>query len=107
NAAEYTVQYSPDNGTSWLPLAPSTKATEFEFDTAEILGSDQVRFRVSANAGLNTTTATSNAVRIVQELRTTPSAQSIHFANSVVNNNDTRTVTVTNTGTGVVLSPVS
>jgi len=54
----YTVLYSADGGTSWLPIETLTTATEFTFDTAEIGSGDQIRFRVIASDGFRTAEAT-------------------------------------------------
>jgi len=50
----YTVFYSADGGTSWLPIETLTTATEFTFDTAEIASGDRVHFRVLASDGFRT-----------------------------------------------------
>jgi Abnormal spindle-like microcephaly-assoc'd, ASPM-SPD-2-Hydin/Pregnancy-associated plasma protein-A len=61
----YSVLYSADGGTSWLPIETLTTATEFTFDTAEIGSGDQVRFRVLASDGFRTAEATVGPLTVV------------------------------------------
>jgi len=61
----YTLLYSADGGTKWLPIETNTTATEFAFDTAEISAGNQVRFRVLASDGFRTAEGTVGPLTVV------------------------------------------
>jgi hypothetical protein len=52
------VLYSPDGGTTWLPIAVDIDASSFSYDAAELAASSNVFFRVITSDGFNTTSAT-------------------------------------------------
>ncbi|OQB26002.1 MAG: hypothetical protein BWY10_02351 [Chloroflexi bacterium ADurb.Bin180] len=58
------VLYSPDHGATWAPAAVNITGTTLAVDAAELAGGGQALFRVEVNDGLNTTSATSGAVRV-------------------------------------------
>src|SRR5207244_10007430 len=95
--------YSPDAGTTWLPLAPTITETEFDFDTASIVGGTDVRFRVVASTGIDTATVTSAGVRIVQATKLAVSATTLQFRNLTIGSSQTRSLAFSNTGTGNLL----
>lgn len=54
------MQYSPDDGATWLALVTAWPATTLDVeDVARLPGSDQARIRVIASDGVNTGQATS------------------------------------------------
>jgi hypothetical protein len=56
----YTVQYSPDNGASWIPLQMANPNTALRVDARELAGGSQARLRVIASDGLRCAIATSD-----------------------------------------------
>lgn len=56
----YSVQYSTDDGDSWIPLQMANPNTALRLDTREIAGSPQARLRVIATDGLQCAIATSD-----------------------------------------------
>ncbi len=57
----YTLQYSPDGGTSWILLAQNITATQWESSTAQLPGGKGALVRVLATDGIHTAIATSDA----------------------------------------------
>lgn len=100
NSPSFTVQYSPDDGASWLPVAPATTATQLAIDTNDLVGSDRVRFRILASSGLDTTMAISPAIRVPQAAVLASSTTSVRFQNVAPGDVAYGEVTVTNTGAG-------
>ncbi len=58
DALVYVAQYSSDGGASWLPLAVGLSESSMTFDPAQILGGDDVFFRVLASDGFHTASDT-------------------------------------------------
>lgn len=50
----YKLQYSPDNGASWMVLAENHSETTVEVDTMNLVAGDQVLFRVWVSDGIHT-----------------------------------------------------
>lgn len=105
---QFTVQYSPDAGMSWQQLAGGLTATEYEFDTSEIMGGTKVQFRVVASSGIDNASATSATISIPQTLQLAVPVTTLDFSNLRLNDAQTREFTITNSGTGqmmVTLTP--
>jgi hypothetical protein len=66
DALAYAVQYSPDGGDTWYPLAVDLRQPEFSLDTGRIDGGDQVRFRVLASDGINTAAAEVGPITVLK-----------------------------------------
>lgn len=49
----YLIQYSPDNGTMWVPLASGLKGTSYIVDPSSLPGGNGGRIRVVASDGFN------------------------------------------------------
>ncbi|MBI1748344.1 MAG: hypothetical protein HYR55_17445 [Acidobacteria bacterium] len=60
----YSVQYSPDNGFTWYPLAIDLKESILAIDGAELGKTDRGIIRVLATDGLNTTVLERNGLNI-------------------------------------------
>jgi hypothetical protein len=62
----YTVQYSPDAGQSWAPLAVNLTRTTLEFDTHDVAASrpGEGRLRLIVTDGFNTTVVDSPALDV-------------------------------------------
>jgi len=96
----YTVQYSPDGGQSWLPMALDIKATQYTFDPASIEGGPNVHFRVIASAGLSSATAAIGPVDVQQAAALRASASEIDFGSVAASAATERALSIANTGTG-------
>ncbi len=84
DVVRYTVQYSPDNGATWMALINGTGNTSYVIsDTAGLPGSTQALVRVIASDGLNTGMDSSDAPFTVQNHAPQPSintpADGAHF----------------------------
>lgn len=60
----YEVHYSPNGGSDWFPLELDLENTEYQINTPEVAGGDNVIFRVLASDGFNTTQADVGPVKI-------------------------------------------
>ena len=100
--AIYRLDYSPDGGTSWLPIVEDLTTTEYDLNTDDILGGD-IRFRIMAASGLDTSSAISPPVRITQSPRLTLSSTAIQFRNTMQRESDFQTITIRNAGSGQLL----
>jgi hypothetical protein len=58
----FSLDYSPDGGTTWTPLGSDITETAVTLDAASVPGSDQGLFRVIASDGVNTAQDTSDGV---------------------------------------------
>ena len=97
------VLSSPVGGTSWLPLGSNLTEREYSFDTNGIIGGDNIRFRVLASSGIDTGTAISNSVRVVQSPQLSAPVNTVYFKNLLVGESDARTIEFSNSGTGQLL----
>jgi hypothetical protein len=97
---QYALQYSPDSGASWIPLAAKLAEPRLRLDTKHLLGGKQVLFRVIATDGFHSAAAQAAPVEIVQ----TPSAglpsKDIDFVNVLRGHAQSRRFTIRNTGNG-------
>ncbi len=66
DALVYVAQYSSDGGASWLPLAVGLSESSMTFDPSQILGGDDVFFRVLASDGFHTASDTVGPVAVDQ-----------------------------------------
>ena len=62
----YTLLYSADLGDTYLPIVMDTTATSVTFNTAEIVGGEDVDFHLLATDGLNTIDRFVGPVEVVQ-----------------------------------------
>ena len=62
NPLVYTVDYSPNGGTTWSALAVGLSSTTYTADITKLAASTQALIRVTASDGFNSTTDPSNAV---------------------------------------------
>ncbi|MFH2103416.1 MAG: hypothetical protein ABIJ39_08715 [Chloroflexota bacterium] len=58
----YAVQFSPDNGNTWVSLNSNVADTQLSIDLANIRGSNAALVRVTASDGMNTASDSSDAV---------------------------------------------
>lgn len=85
----YTVQYSPDLGTTWQTLVTETPNTSLTLDDIRSLpGSDEALIRVIANDGVNTGSATSAPFTVQSQAPIihidTPSSQALFVPDSQI-----------------------
>ena len=103
NSLTYSVLYSADNGTHWIPLRVDTQDIQLNIDCSQLASAGkQVWFRVMATSGLSTTTADVGPIEIVQKPKVESPATAVDFGNLKVGLTATRTVALNNTGTGPV-----
>jgi hypothetical protein len=76
---KYSVLYSPDGGSKWLPLATDLENTQLAVDAAELEAGDQIHFRVLATSGLSMAAATAGPVEILPSPRIEVSPASLDF----------------------------
>lgn len=57
----FLIQYSPDDGASWVPIASNVRGTEYAIDTSILPGGTMGRIRVVATDGVNTAEDISDA----------------------------------------------
>jgi uncharacterized protein (TIGR03437 family) len=95
-----SLLYSPDGGTSWLPLATDLTDTQYSFDTSKILGGPQVFFRVIAASGLNSGTATMGPLAVLQTPKISAAVASLDFGNTVAGDMLLQRFTISSSGTG-------
>ncbi|HBY93895.1 MAG TPA: hypothetical protein DEP84_07965 [Chloroflexi bacterium] len=63
----YAVEYTPDGGASWSPIAFDLTGTSLEVDTASWPGGAQARIRLLASDGFNTTAADSASFQVTRK----------------------------------------
>jgi hypothetical protein len=95
----YAVEYSPDNGTSWIPLAVDLTDTQYQVDATRLAGS-QVSIRVLASNGLLTTSAVVGPINLMQTPKLAINQTALSFPNVTVGQVGDVTLLVSNTGTG-------
>ena len=64
---KYNVFYSPDNGTSWMPLAASVDDTSLAWETSYAPGTIQGKIKVEASDGVNTSITISQGNFIIEK----------------------------------------
>jgi len=65
----YTLQYTPDDGSTWTPIATGLTETEFAVPLAQLPGGRQARFRVLATDGVNTGVGVQEQAFVVPQKR--------------------------------------
>jgi hypothetical protein len=61
DALSFSVEYSPDNGTTYIPVQFDLTGTSTSIDTASLAGSPNARFRVVASDGVHVGSAQSDS----------------------------------------------
>jgi hypothetical protein len=97
----YSVFYSTAGG-DWLPLAHDLDETQFEVNAALIHGGKEVRFRVAASDGFHSTSAEFGPVSVTQRPRLAYAPESLDFYNTLTGGSAERTLTLRNTGSGML-----
>jgi uncharacterized protein (TIGR03437 family) len=100
DALRYDVEYSPDNGATWYPLAINLAENRLEIDTASLRGGTQLRFRVTATDGLRSTVQEIGGLTLRQRPALRIASTSISAGASLVNLPVDVPVSIENTGTG-------
>ncbi|MDP8979665.1 MAG: choice-of-anchor D domain-containing protein [Acidobacteriota bacterium] len=104
----YTVYYSSDAGTTWVPLVSDIPDSSYTFDAAQILGGSQVLFRVMAASGLNSGSATVGPIQVTQAPKIGATASVVDFGNVLVKESIPRNIGITSTGSGpLTISSIS
>lgn len=97
---KHTVLYSPNNGGYWLPLDTDVTGNEIVVNTSDLIGGDQVLFRVLATNGIDSGTATVGPIKVVQQPKLVLDSTSVEFGSAVPGAAVERTLTLSNPGTG-------
>ena len=98
--ARFAVQYSSDGGTSWLPLTADLQARSLTVDTSRLQGSDRVRFRVLAGAGMSTASAEVGNITLTQSPRVQVAGGAFDLHNAQVDQGVDRKLVIANAGDG-------
>ncbi len=96
----YAVLYSTDGGTKFRPLAVDLRDTQYTFDAGQIDGGSNVKIRVMASDGLDSTTVDVGPLTVAAAPVASLSATTLDFGSAAVDQAVTRTVTLSNTGSG-------
>ncbi len=96
----HMLLYSPDNGSTWLPLHTELTAPSFTFDAATIQGGNQVWFRVITSDGIHTSSADVGPITVNQTPVLGPLPDAIDFGKAAVGAPQAATLALTNTGSG-------
>src|SRR5439155_2050253 len=96
----YGVLYSADGGSSWLPVVLDIKATQYTFNTNQIDGGRNVKFRVMASDGLNSTSVDVGPLELAQTVAAKLSTTSLDFGSAAVDQPASASFTLTNNGNG-------
>jgi hypothetical protein len=67
DALSYTLEYSRDNGETWITLYGSTTQDHLELDFDSVPGADQAKLRVSVTDGFNTGASESGSFSIARK----------------------------------------
>lgn len=97
-ALTYAVLYSPDGGTSWLPLDLDLSDSSLAVDTSEIAAGSQIYFRVLASDGLNTGAATVGPIAVVRSSNVLLRPPALDFGNVRVGESKDLRLAVANLG---------
>ena len=97
----YFVDYSPDGGSTWIPLSDALTASQYVIDSGRLLG-PQVTFRVTATNGVDSSSATVGPLLLKTSPKLSVSSQSVNFGAVAVGQPASQTVTLTNTGSGLL-----
>ncbi len=98
--AVYSLLYSSDGGTSWLPLATDLTGTLYSFDSSKILGGSQVYIRVMAASGLNSGTATVGPITVAQTPKIGATVAALDFGNTIPGQQASQSFSVSSSGSG-------
>ncbi len=98
----YRVQVSNDGGLAWYPLSNNLQDSQFAFDTSLLLGGAQTYLRVVAMNGVDSTIATLGPLTVKVNPQLSVTASSIDFGNVTIGVGSTQTLTLTNSGTGLL-----
>jgi hypothetical protein len=100
DALTYSVLYSADGGNSFLPLAPTLTAQQFDFDATRIDGGAQVYFRVLASDGINGASDMVGPIQVMQAPKMEASTASLSFDNVLLGRANDAVFTLRNAGSG-------
>ena len=95
----YVLTYSADGGASWTPIAISLIESQYTFDAALIAGGSDVRFRVRALDGMNSTIAEAGPIELIQRPAISVD-DPVDLGRATVGLRPTRTFMIGNPGSG-------
>lgn len=97
DALTYSLVYSPDNGSSWIPVDLDLAASESTIQTAEMAAGSQILIRVIASDGFDNAIATVGPLTIVAQ-PVIDAAKSMEFGSVDLGQNATLNLHVANRG---------
>jgi hypothetical protein len=96
----FTVMYSSDGGTRWVPLKAAQAETRLTVDPSALAGGSAVWFRVMASDGFYAASADAGPMELVQTPRAEFPAEPLDFLNILQGEKAVRRLAVRNTGNG-------
>ena len=103
----FAVQYSSNNGATWLTLEDDLADRELTVESSQLRGGAQVHFRVFACAALDCGVATVGPLAIDQTPRLELESPSVMLPKALVGQSSVGTIVVRNSGDGpVAIGPV-
>jgi hypothetical protein len=96
----YSVQYSPDGGVSWLPLAMDLTTPQFSFPIGPLGGGSGLRVRVQASDGIRVTTAEAGPIDLIRTATLAAQTNTLDFGKVLVGRAATRPLVLRNPGSG-------
>lgn len=99
----YVLDYSPDGGTTWNRVLPSTTATSATLDMGSIVPSTNASFRVTASNGLSNASAMLGPIAIVQNPQYSPAQNPIDFGNVQIAQDSVFSLPIQNGGDGLLI----
>ncbi len=98
----YTLLYSTDDGTTWLPAVVHEKTTSVDFDFGSVETGKQIRFRLVGAAGLTGATVELGPLEVRQRPRMEVAAKMLGFGTRTVGEVAQLGVRIKNAGTGLL-----
>jgi hypothetical protein len=65
---QFNILYTPDDGTTWFPVAAGVQGNSYDLDTASLAAGNAARVRVIATDGLNTAEDDSDNTFVVESI---------------------------------------
>ena len=96
----YSLLYSSDNGTTWLPIVIDLTEPTHTFSPALIQGGDEVHFRVIASDGFHSSEAQAGPITVNQRPEISPEQDPVDIGQAVLGDQVSGQVVLQNPGTG-------
>ena len=96
----YSLLYSSDNGTTWLPTVIDLTEPTYTFSPALIQGGDEVHFRVVASDGFHSSESQAGPITVNQRPEISPEQDPVDIGQAVLGDQVSGQVVLQNPGTG-------